>query len=73
MISDPNIKPLALGVITQALREAQGRHTLRALDAALWLSGCDFPLWAEAVNMPDADGLRLLTRWNGSARLGKKG
>jgi hypothetical protein len=67
-----DVRPLALAVISQALREVRGQNTLKALDAALWISGNDAPWWFEAVGIPFADGLHLLTTWRGRGRLGKK-
>jgi hypothetical protein len=59
-----DIKPLAVAVISRAIREVRGRNTLAAYCAALWLSGDDCALWLDGIGL-DADGLKLLTKLKG--------
>jgi hypothetical protein len=56
-----DIKPLALAVVSQAIRDLKSNDVIKAVDAALWLMGDDFPTWAEIINIPFADGYKLLT------------
>ena len=59
-------KALAVSVIVQALKDLKDDNIARALDAALFLTGDDVPLWLEAVGMPDVDVLAFVT--SGKAR-----
>jgi hypothetical protein len=52
---------LAAQVCLTALDELKGKDPVKALDALMWLTGRDFPLWAEAAGVPFADPLLLLT------------
>lgn len=61
-----DLKPLALAVVSQAIRDLREGDTTTALDAALWLTGDDFGVWADVMNIPFADGYKLLT--SGAAR-----
>lgn len=61
-----DLKPLALAVVSQAIRDMRGCDPVQALDAALWLTGDDFGVWADVMNIPFADGYKLLT--SGAAR-----
>ena len=66
-----DMKPLALAVVSQAIRDVQHGDTIQALDAALWLTGEDFPTWAEVIGIPFADGYSALI--SGAIRRGKVG
>lgn len=66
-----DLKPLALAVVSQAIRDLREGDTVTALDAALWLTGNDFDIWADVMNIPLADGYKLLT--SGAARKMKVG
>ena len=66
-----SLKPLALAVVSQALRDLRAGDTMTALDAALWLTSDDFETWAEWIHIPLADGYKLLT--SGAARKSKVG
>jgi len=57
---------LGTAVLLQAVQDARGKDEVKALDAALWLVSDDLPLWLEAVGLPDADALKLIT--TGTAR-----
>jgi hypothetical protein len=59
-----NLKPLALAVVSQAVRDLQGGDTIRSLDAALWLTSDDFDFWREVADIPNANSYRLLTGGN---------
>jgi hypothetical protein len=62
---------LMLGVIIQAIADAKGDDMAKSLDAALWLTSSDLPLWLEAVGLPDVDALAFVT--TGAARKSKIG
>jgi hypothetical protein len=66
-----DIKPLALAVVSQAIRDLREADTMSALDAAMWLTGDNFGLWADAMGIPFADGYKLLI--SGRARTMKVG
>jgi len=56
---DPGWAALMASVYTQAVRDARGGELPQALDAALWLSGPDAPIYLEAVGL-DVDPLAIL-------------
>lgn len=66
-----DLKPLALAVVSQAIRDLREADTMSALDAAMWLTSDDFGLWADAMGIPFADGYKLLI--SGRARKMKVG
>ena len=66
-----DIKPLALAVVSQAIKDLREGDIIRALDAALWFSSDDFGVWADVMGIPFADGYKLLT--SGAARKMKVG
>jgi hypothetical protein len=71
MYEHADIKPLALAVVSQAIRDLREGDTVTAIDAALWLTSDDFGIWAEVMDIPFADGYKLLT--SGAARKMKVG
>ena len=67
MVNDPSCggyKVLALATILQAVRDLKSNDLPSSLDAAMFLTGDDFPLWAEAAGIPDANGYSLLIGGN---------
>ena len=62
-VSIPQIgfKALAIAVIIQAIIDLKSDDIARSLDAALWLTSSDMPLWLEAVGLPDVDALAFVT------------
>jgi hypothetical protein len=71
MYEHADIKPLALAVVSQAIRDLREGDTVTAIDAALWLTSDDFGIWAEVMDIPFANGYKLLT--SGAARKMKVG
>ena len=65
-VSQEAYKALAVSVIVQAIKDLKDDNIVRSLDAALFLTGEDVPLWLEAVGMPDVDALAFVT--SGKAR-----
>ena len=63
-------RELGIAVLLQAVLDTRGEDEVRALDAALWLTSEDVPLWLEAVGLPDVDALKLIT--TGEARKVKR-
>jgi len=64
MSKDPSCggyKDMIVAAITQAVRDLESDSLIDSLDAAMFLTGRDFPIWAEAAGIPDADGYLLLT------------
>ena len=61
------LRRLAGAVILQTLRDLIAPDPVRALDAALFLTGSDFGIWADAAGVPFADGARLLTVGNATS------
>ncbi len=58
---DLSWRPLMAAVIAQAVTDAQAGDLPRKLDAVLFLTGDDIPLWLEACGTPDFDALELVT------------
>ena len=58
---DADITPLACAVIATAAKDAQGKDAVMALDAVLFLTGDDMPLWLEAIGLERADPIALVT------------
>ncbi|MBN1451130.1 MAG: hypothetical protein JW963_08965 [Anaerolineales bacterium] len=63
---DAQLSRLAADVCLTALEEAKSNDPIAALDAIFWLTGDDFPLWAEWAGIPFADARALIT--SGRAR-----
>jgi len=63
---DPRWRRLASAVVNQAVKDAKCKDPGRALDAVLFLTGSDIPLWLEACGTPDLDPVKLVT--SGRAR-----
>ncbi len=64
MSKDPSCggyKDMIVAAITQAIRDLRSENPIDSLDAAMFLTSNDFPFWAEAAGIPDADGYKLLT------------
>jgi len=64
MSKDPSCggyRTLLLAAILQTIRDLKSDNVESSLDAAMFLTGDDFPLWAEAAGVPDANGYSLLT------------
>ncbi len=51
---------LMVAVIARAVADLKNADPVTALDALLFLTGDDFPLWAEAVGAPDIDEIEFL-------------
>lgn len=67
MSNDPSCggyKDMIVAAITQAIRDLKSDDLIASLDAAMFLTGNDFPFWAEAAGIPDADGYSLLIGGN---------
>ncbi|GJQ37438.1 MAG: hypothetical protein JETCAE01_34480 [Anaerolineaceae bacterium] len=45
-------QPFMCAILFQAIEDLKSKDTFQALDAMVFLTGQDFPLWAEAVGMP---------------------
>lgn len=50
-----NLTPLMSAVILQAFEDLKSKDYRLALDAMVFLTGEDFPIWAEAVGLPFAE------------------
>jgi hypothetical protein len=62
-----NFRALARAVIAQAVRDMRNQHQpVKQIDALLWLTGEDFPLWAEVMEAPFMDPFKMLS--SGGAR-----
>ena len=59
-VIDTSWRGLMAAVIAQAVRDLKCSDPATALDALLFLTGDDFPLWAEAIGAPDFDGFQLV-------------
>lgn len=59
-VENKNIRQLAVQVCLRAVKELKGKDVLTALDAFLWLTSDDFPIWAEAAGLPFADPFGLV-------------
>lgn len=61
-ISDEaDLRGLSRAIIAQAVRDLDKKDPIRQLDALLWLSGDDFPMWAEAMDAPFMDPFKMLS------------
>lgn len=59
-------RQLMAAVLLQAVQDSHSPQPEKALDAVLFLTGNDVPLWCEAVGLPSLDGLQFVT--SGTAR-----
>jgi len=57
---DTSWRGLMAAVIAQAVADLKSPDLIKSLDAVLFMTGDDFPLWAEAVGAPDLDGIQFL-------------
>jgi hypothetical protein len=55
-----DLKNLSRAVIQEALRDLGGKDPIRALDALLWLTSNDFPIWADVWGFPFVDPFKVL-------------
>jgi hypothetical protein len=60
-IHDATAKTFILAIIRQAILDLRSRDIVEKLDAFLWLTSDEFPLWSEALGVPDVDGFQILT------------
>lgn len=59
---NPNFRRLAAAVIAQAVRDAKQRHDrVKQLDAVIWLTGPDAPLFLDGLGVGELDPLELVT------------
>jgi len=65
---DIDVRPLMAAVVIQAVEDLTNRDRLAQLDAALFLSGDDCPMYADAAGLPNLDGLKFLTGGLASVR-----
>lgn len=56
-----DIVPLACAVIATAAKDAQSKDAVKALDAVLFLTGDDMPIWLDALGLEHADPIALVT------------
>lgn len=56
-----DLKPFAVSMIAQAVRDVTGPDVVAAIDAALWLISPDFETWSEAAGGGDVDPIVFLT------------
>lgn len=56
-----DIVPLACAVIATAVKDAQDKDLVKALDAVMFLTGDDMPLWLDAIGLERADPIGLVT------------
>jgi len=68
-----DLRRLAVAVCLKALDEARKPDPVTALDAVLFLTGPDFPIWAEAAGLPFADPWQVLTSGAANKRIRTKG
>jgi hypothetical protein len=68
-----DFRSLARAVIAQAVRDMRNkRQPVKQVDALLWLTSDDFPLWAEFMDAPFMDPFRMLSI-GGTRQLDRKG
>jgi hypothetical protein len=60
------LKLIAVAVVKQAIQDLEHQDPVRSVDAALWLTGPEFQIWADFCEMPYADPFKMLT--SGAAR-----
>jgi hypothetical protein len=56
-----NMKLIAVAVVKQAVADLRHQDPARSVDAALWLTGPEFQIWADFCDMPYADPFKMLT------------
>lgn len=56
------LRRLAAHVLLQAMGDVRKPNPLDAVESFLWLTGPDFPIWAEVAGIPFADPISILTR-----------
>lgn len=54
-------RDLMAAVIVQAVRDTKDEQPEKAIDAVLFLTGDDAPMWFEAVGMDEVNTLKFLT------------
>ena len=57
---DADLKGFAVAFVGQAICELENRDPVTAIDAVLWLTSDDAPMWFECCDMPFVNGLELL-------------
>jgi hypothetical protein len=63
-----DMRALARAMIMQAVRDMRNpRQPMKQLDAFLFLTGEDFPLWCEVMDAPFLDAFKMLS--SGGARM----
>jgi len=72
-VQPKDLRRLAANVCLKALDELRKPDPVTALDAVLWLTGEDFPIWAEAAGLPFADPFQLLASGAAMKRIRTKG
>lgn len=77
-IINPDVQPrdlrrLAASVCLKALDELRARDPVTQLDALVWLTSSDFPIWADAAGLPFADPWHVLTSGAAIKRIRTKG
>jgi hypothetical protein len=63
-----NLPGLSRAIIAQATRDLRAPSRIKRLDALFWLTGDDFQVWADAMDMPYLDPFKMLS----SGRLRKQ-
>ena len=63
--SDP-VRDLAVAVVTQCVRDLKGSDLIKSLDALVWLTGNDAPVWLDVAGLPDVNLTTFIT--SGRAR-----
>lgn len=61
ILEDTDITPLACAVIATAVRDAQSKDIATALDAVMFLTGDDLPIWLDALGLEHVNPLKVLT------------
>ncbi len=59
-VIDISWRRLIAAVIARAVADLRNSDPVTALDALLFLTSDDFPLWTEAVGAPDIDMIQFL-------------
>lgn len=54
-------RELMAAVLVQAARDARGKEPEKALDAVLFLTGDDAPIWLEVIGLPDTNAIQFVT------------
>jgi len=68
---EPGWIQLMSAIFAQAVADAKAADLPQALDACLWLTGGDAPLYLDAIGVGEYDPVTLLT--SGQARAAKTG